>query len=149
MDEDQIDSTLYDYIGGREVIEKVHKVFYDKIYADPWIGKFFEDISQNVIEEQQTDFMSQAMGGPACYCGKLPIAAHKHMFITQELFELRVKYLQESLSESGLSLEAQARWLKIDGAFKNALIKKSRADCDLRYKTDKILEFANPNKKSA
>lgn len=145
MNEDQIDKTLYDFIGGREVLEKVHKVFYDKVYADSWLGQYFSEIDQSVIEIQQTDFMSQAMGGPACYCGKLPIAAHKHMLISEELFDLRTAYLKQSLHEVGVSSEGQIRWLKIDQAFRKGIVKKSRDECELRYKTDEILDF----KKSA
>ncbi|PIP90206.1 MAG: group 1 truncated hemoglobin [Bdellovibrionales bacterium CG12_big_fil_rev_8_21_14_0_65_38_15] len=141
MNEDQIDKSLYDFIGGRDVLEKVHKLFYDKVYKDPWLGKYFSEIDQNVIETQQTDFMSQAMGGPACYCGKLPIAAHKHMLISEELFDLRSTYLKQSLDEVGVSAEGQSRWLKIDQAFKNGIVKKSRDECELRYKTDEILDF--------
>ncbi len=144
-----IERSLYDLIGGRGTLEKVHKIFYDKIYAHPWIGKFFQEIQQDIIETQQSDFMSQAMGGPAIYCGKLPIAAHKHMFISEALFELRTKLLKESLTEAGVLPVHQEGWLKIDQAFKKGIIKKSSADCQLRYNTDQILEFPDPEKNIA
>jgi hemoglobin len=37
---------LFDLIGGRYTLDKVHKVFYDKIYAHPWIGKFLKRFSK-------------------------------------------------------------------------------------------------------
>ena len=34
------DNTLFAEIGGRAVLEKVHKVFYDELYAHPWLKNF-------------------------------------------------------------------------------------------------------------
>ncbi len=141
--------SLFDRIGGRPTIEKVHKIFYDKIYAHPWIGQYFKEIQQDIIEIQQTDFMSQAMGGPAIYCGKLPIAAHKHMFINIELFELRSQLLQDSIREVGLKKEEEEAWMKIDQAFKKGIIKNSLSDCQLRFNSDEIVNVPNPDKKAS
>jgi hemoglobin len=145
----KMDEKLYNLIGGRPTLEKVHKIFYDKIYADPWIGLYFKEIQQEIIETQQTDFMAQAMGGPSMYLGKFPIPAHRHMFITEELFELRTKYLKESLNEANVEPQYQEIWLKIDGAFKKGIIKTSIDECTLRYNTDEVLDFPNPSKKVA
>lgn len=136
---------LFEAIGGRDVIKKVHKVFYDKVYKHPWIGKYFLLIKQEVIEDQQTDFMSQSMGGPRNYLGKFPIPAHKHMFITEELFELREALLKEAMTEVGINPEHQDLWLKIDRAFKKGIVKTSPAECEKRYASDEILNFSNPN----
>jgi hemoglobin len=143
------ESHLFDLIGGRPTLEKVHKIFYDKIYAHPWISQYFAGIQQDIIEIQQSDFMSQAMGGPAMYCGKLPIPAHKHMFIPLELFELRTQILKDSLLEAGVSPENQAYWLKIDQAFKRGIIKKDLTECQLRFNTDEIMDIPDPTKRIA
>jgi hemoglobin len=137
-------TTLFEDIGGMETIKKVHKIFYDKIYAHNWIGKFFIEISQDVIETQQSDFMAQSFGGPKMYLGKLPIAAHKHMLITEELFELRKKLLEESLIEANVKLENREKWLKIDSAFRSGIVKKSINDCEKRFNTDEIQSYEEP-----
>lgn len=134
-------NSFYEEIGGRETLNKVHKIFYDKIYKDPWIGLYFANIPQEHIENQQSDFMAQIMGGPQMYLGNQPIPTHKHMFITLELFELRTKYLTESLIEVGLSEEQIQRWLRIDQAFKSGIVKEKVEDCKKRYNTDEILDF--------
>lgn len=137
--------TFFMEVGGRPLIEKVHKIFYDKIYADPWIGKFFISIDQKVIESQQNDFMGQSFGGKSSYLGKLPIPAHKHMLITEELFLLRTRLLTESLIEAKVSPEHIEIWLKVDGAFKNGIVKKSISDCVKRFVTDELECHENPN----
>jgi len=35
-----IDKTLFDRLGGQRTLEKVHTIFYDKLYIHPWLGKF-------------------------------------------------------------------------------------------------------------
>ncbi|MDH5673384.1 MAG: group 1 truncated hemoglobin [Myxococcales bacterium] len=137
-------TSLFDDIGGRPALARVHRIFYDKVYAHHWLRRFFAHVPQQVIEDQQTDFMTQAMGGPAVYCGRLPVAAHKHMFITDELFELRHQLLAQSLEEGGVRGENARRWLKIDAAFRGKLTKRSLDECEKRFNTDTLLSFANP-----
>ena len=108
-----MDQLSFKELGGRQVLLDMAKVFYDKIYAHPWLGEFFKDISQEVIEIQQVDFLQGALGGERVYCGKLPIPAHKHMYITQELFDLRSEILIESLKEVNACQELIDRILKI------------------------------------
>lgn len=136
-----IDKTLYDRLGGKSTFVKVHKIFYDKAYADPWLRKFFTDKPQEVLENQQTDFMIQLMGGPKAYGGKSPKSAHQHMVITSELFELRSKMLSDSIKEFGISDPLREEWLDADRTFKRALEKKSDAECTQAYPNQPILNF--------
>ena len=136
-----IDKTLYDRLGGKATFVKVHKIFYDKAYADPWLRKFFTDKPQEVLENQQTDFMVQLMGGPKIYGGKSPKSAHQHMVITEELFDWRSKMLSDSIKEAGIRDDLREEWLDADRTFKRALEKKSAADCTQAYPNQPILDF--------
>lgn len=136
-----IDKTLYDRLGGKPTFVKVHKLFYDKAYADPWLRKFFTDKPQEVLENQQTDFMIQLMGGPKAYGGKSPKSAHQHMVISDELFELRSRLLSDSIKELGFSDALREEWLDADRTFKRALAKSSAAECIQAYPNQPILDF--------
>ena len=138
---------LFEEIGGTEMLRKINKIFYNKMYAHPWIGQFFKDISQEQIESQQVDFMTQALGGPSVYSGRFVIEAHIHMMISEELFELREELLQEAFHEAGASPALMDKWNHIDAAFKKPIVKNSRADCKQRYTTEPILDFENPSSK--
>ncbi|HEC17991.1 MAG TPA: group 1 truncated hemoglobin [Gammaproteobacteria bacterium] len=116
--------SLYDAVGGLPTLEKVHKVFYDKIYAHPWLKQFFAGHSQQAIEGRQTSFMGEKMGGPK-YLGKPLRQVHENMYINRELAELRHAILRESLQEAGVTGELAERWLKIDQAFMKQIIKPS------------------------
>lgn len=139
-----INKTLYERLGGVETLEKVHKIFYDKAYKHPWLRLYFTDKLQQVLEEQQTDFMTQLMGGPKKYGGKTPKMAHQHMNITEELFSLRRELLSESIKEFGISDTLRQEWLIADSALKNSIVKKSKDDCRTAYNTQEILDFKNP-----
>ncbi|TNF00183.1 MAG: group 1 truncated hemoglobin [Deltaproteobacteria bacterium] len=137
----------FEELGGRDALERVAKKFYDLIYEHPWIGLFFKDIDQKVIESQQVDFMSAALGGPRVYLGKLPVPGHKHMMLTDELFDLREELLVQAMNEVGIKDELRERWLRIDEAFRKKLVKRDISECEKRFNTDEILDFPNPNPK--
>ena len=140
---------LFRAVGERAGIQKGARIFYDKIYAHPWLKLYFASVPQEHIENQQTSFMSGALGGPNHFCGRLPVAAHEHMFITDESFEVRNLLLRESLEEAGVAEEAADAWMKLDNAFRSSIVKTTVSDCKKRYNTDTILDFPNPMKKAS
>lgn len=120
-----LSDSLFDAVGGLPFIRKVHKIFYDKVYAHPWLGRFFEGHNQQAIENRQTAFMAVKMGGDVSYMGKEPKMAHRHMYITRELFDIRSALLRDSLVEAGLEKGLIDRWMKIDSAFHRQIVKQS------------------------
>lgn len=138
--------SLYDDIGGKPYLQKVVKTFYDKVYAHPWLGQFFKNTPQQHIENQQVDFMIGALGGPRIYSGRNPKDAHPHILITEEVFTLRNELLVDALNEEKASTELVERWLQIEGAFKNSIVKNSIKECKGRYASDEILAFDPPIK---
>ncbi len=134
----------FEKMGGTAMLVKINTVFYDKIYADPWIQKYFSAIPQEHIERQQVAFMQAALGGENLYCGQTPPTAHKHMYITEELFKARQVLLEEAFKECNANATLVEKWLRIDEAFYKRLVKASLEDCEKRYKTDVILDFPKP-----
>ncbi|MCH8156839.1 MAG: group 1 truncated hemoglobin [Nitrospinae bacterium] len=138
------DASLFDLLGGRATLERVHKLFYDKVYAQPWLKEYFKGVEQKVVENQQTDFMTSNMGGGKIYSGGFPQPVHKHMHITGELFELRAVLLRDSILECGIPEDLAERWLKIDQAFRSSLVKSDPSQCEKRYATDEIINIPKP-----
>lgn len=116
-----VKTKLFYDLNGFDTLRKAHKIFYDKVYAHPWLSPYFKGHEQSFIEEQQTKFMAEKFGGPREFLGKEPKYAHEHMYITEELFEVRQQLLRESLEEAGITEDLIERWLKIDSAFKKAV----------------------------
>jgi len=135
--------SLFDAIGGIEVMEHVHTVFYDKVYAHPWLGNFFIGHNQKAIELRQTQFMAEKMGSKSAYLGRELPLAHRRMYITEELLETRKGLLREALQEEGLSEKLILRWLKIDGAFWGKIKNKSLEEfhkVDFKYERPLIVD---------
>jgi len=138
--------SLFDQVGGLPTLDRVHKRFYDKIYAHPWLGRFFEGHNQEAIELRQTQFMGLKMGGDIRYPGMALELAHRRMYISEEMLELRQSLLRESLQEEHVPEALIGRWLKIDRAFWGHLQNdslESFQDIDLKYERPMIV--ANPD----
>ena len=136
--------SFFEEVGGYPTLKKVHKIFYDKVFKHPWLSKFFRDKSQDHLEDQQTDFMAGLFGGPKKYCGRFPREAHMHINVTEELFDLRHRILETAILEAGLSEEHAKEWLRLDGSFRRAVVKRSPDLCKKRWVQDEILDFENP-----
>ncbi len=141
-------TSLYQQIGGMDTLRRVHKVFYDKVYAHPWLGRYFADTRQDLIEEKQSRFMAEKMGAEDVrYIGHSPELAHRRMYISDELFDERQQLLRESLEECGVEASLIQRWLKIDGAFRRHIVNESLAAfeaVDLGY--EQPVNFSDPRR---
>lgn len=133
-DESGYDAELLNEIGGEEVILRVHQRFYDVLFDEPWLETFFFGKSKQALIMKQTQFMIAAFGGPNNYPGDTPAFVHMHMFITEEMAEVREKILREAILAEGLSESIADRWLKVDRAFRPAIVKKSVDECVLKCK---------------
>jgi hemoglobin len=137
-----MNQSLFDAAGGLPTLQKVHKIFYDKIYVHDWLKQFFAGHDQTAIEDRQTSFMAAKMGGPDVYPGKELKMVHETMYITTELFDIRHVLLDESLKEAGVADELRERWLRIDSAFMQKITKgsiESMYDNDWKYKKPIII----------
>lgn len=134
----------FEKMGGRSSLIAINKVFYDKVYAHPWLKLFFEKIPQQHIENQQVDFMQKVLGGANIYAGKAPPAAHMHIFITEEVYIVRKKLLEQAFIETNADKKLVNRWLTLDESFKRVLLKNSISKCKRRFNSDEILAFECP-----
>ncbi len=139
-----IDSTLFDRLGGMDTLRRVHKSFYDKLFAHPWLKQFFVEHPQEIFENQQTTFMAGLMGGPKIYAGKTPKMAHQNILITDELFEERHKILSQTIKEAGIADDLRQAWLDADRALKRALVKTSVAECKTMFEGQRIYNIPRP-----
>jgi hemoglobin len=128
-------------------VSAVNKVFYDKIFKDPWLKEVFRGVDQDIISRQQTDFIVGALGGPKRYGGRSPGDAHPHIFIQEDMWQVRERLLKEAFVETKFPADLQDKWLKIDQAFKHRILKNSVSECKKRYTMDEIIVVPNPDKK--
>ena len=132
---------LYERVGGIDTLNKVHEIFYTKIFAHPWLSKYFSIRPREHQIQQQTTFFTQLMGGPKRYMGKPPQDAHQFMMITEELFELRTNLLTESLIEHDIADDLRHEWIALNEMFKRVIVKKSVEECKLQFSHQELLNF--------
>lgn len=132
-----------------DMVFKVNEKFYELIYNDTWLKSIFVIVDQKIITTQQTDFIVGALGGPRRYCGRSPADAHPHIFVDEEMWQLREKYLRQAFQETNFPQELGEKWIRIDEAFKSQIIKKDKSECTKRYASDEIIYFPYPGKKAA
>ena len=124
--------SLLERIGGVETLERVHRRFYREIFDDDWLGRFFWGKDLESLVKKQTDFMHACLGGPNNYRGETPAIAHMHMFITDEIFDLRQAMLRRAVKAEGLPAEVVDAWLQADAVFRPAIVKQSVDECVMR-----------------
>jgi hemoglobin-like flavoprotein len=128
------DSDLLTEIGGEDVVLRVHQRLYDVLFDEPWLETFFFGKSKPALIMKQTQFMTAAFNGPNHYQGDTPAFVHMHMFITEEMAEVREKILKTAILAEGLPESIAQRWLKVDRFFRPAIVKKSVDECVLKCK---------------
>lgn len=131
-DHSNYDASLFDEIGSEDIILRVHQRFYDAIFEEPWLEKFFYGKEKETLIRKQTQFMVAAFNGPNNYMGDTPAFVHMHMLITEEMSNVRETLLKRAILAEGLSTSIAERWLAVDRSFRPAIVKKSVDECVLK-----------------
>ena len=97
--------TLFNKYGGKKTVGTIVINFYQKVMADENLKKFFTNSDMKILISHQTNFISQALGGPKEYTGLDMKAAHQNMNISQVDFDAVAGHLIKTLEE--LNVESQ------------------------------------------
>jgi hemoglobin len=89
--------TLFERIGGEQMIVEVVDDFYDRVLADPELKPFFKNTSMEKLRCMQQEFFSAALDGSITYTGKPLSHVHHGRGITKHHFTLFVNHLLDTL----------------------------------------------------
>ncbi|MGI9622180.1 MAG: group I truncated hemoglobin [Acidimicrobiales bacterium] len=103
--------SIYDAIGGDNIVAEAVEAFYAKLSSDPIIGGFFDGSDVDRLETHQRMFLTAALGGPDAYEGRDMRAAHAHLEISDTDFDVFLKSLAETLAEAGVDADRIAEVL--------------------------------------
>jgi hemoglobin len=95
--------TLFEQIGGEQMIVEVVDDFYDRVLADPELKPFFKNTSMEKLRYMQQEFFSAALDGPITYTGKPLSHVHHGRGITKHHFTLFVNHLLDTLRHYEIS----------------------------------------------
>jgi len=95
--------TLFERVGGEQMIAEVLDGFYDRVLADPELKPFFRNTSTDKLRSMQREFFGAALDGPVIYTGKPLSHVHHGRGITKHHFTLFVNHLLDTLRDRGIN----------------------------------------------
>ena len=109
-----ITPTLYEWAGGNEVLEKLTKVFYDKVFKDELLYPIFKNMSGDHTKHV-AHFIGEVFGGPKLYTENdhgshhKMVAHHLGRMLTEQQRKQWIALLLESCDEIGLADDPEFR----------------------------------------
>jgi hemoglobin len=100
MPEAIVHDAMYQQVGGDAGMEKLVDNFYQRLWADPSLDKYFEGIDGTALKKHQRQFLTYVLGaGGSLYEGEPLSSAHASLNITPEAFATVKHHLQLTLEE--------------------------------------------------
>lgn len=114
-----------------DALHAIARAFYDKVYAHPWIGRFFEGVSQPRQELKLVRFFHLAWHDPVFgpLQGQYLKEEHAHMYITHALFDVRQELFAAAMRELGHDEALVQVFLAFNERWRPSVVKASLAEC--------------------
>lgn len=97
---------IYDQLGGPDGVRTAVTVFYNRVTADPELGRWFQGVDLDRLKAHQRAFLTSAFGGPQVFSGRSLREAHADLEITDAAFDSMVSTLLTSLADLGVPTHA-------------------------------------------
>jgi len=105
------DDSLFQDLGGRDVIEKIAQYTAANFLADPRIKATFDDTNMERFEKLLSAQFCVVAGGPCEYKGRSMKDAHRALGLDNADFNAVVEDLQDALDKAGVPFATQNRFL--------------------------------------
>ena len=120
--------TLYQRIGGEEVIKSLVDIFYKKVFSDPLIGKFFLHTSIEKLKTMQLEFFTIALGGSKRTSTVSIYDAHHGRGIKREHLTRFTDCLLETLHDIGVNEEDSKEVIARIARYSNDVLGEATVD---------------------
>ncbi len=119
--------SLYQRLGGYDVIAAVTDEFLTRMILDKQLGRFFVGMSKGsktVLREHIVNFLCDLAGGPCHYIGKDLKPAHEGLGITEADWRLAVAHLVASLNRLNVPQREKTELVNAIAALKDDIVEK-------------------------
>jgi hemoglobin len=123
--------TLYERLGGYDMIAKIVDDFGPKLGKDPEIAPLVASLSMSSrMRNRQliVDQICQMTGGPCLYIGRPMPAAHQGLGITEDHWARAGKLMTETLDSLKIAEPEKAEFLALIDTLKPDIIEKKREE---------------------
>lgn len=101
------EETIYEKLGGEDVIGKLVEAFYPRVVKDPELAPLFEGSDIDEVMRKQKLFLTQFLGGPQLYSAEFghPMLRYRHLpfAITPKRAEAWLACMAAAMDDIGLS----------------------------------------------
>jgi len=95
----QIQTSLFDRLGGEVAVRNLVDKFYDRVLGDPQLAFFFEHAPMEKLRDMQFEFFVVALDGPIAYSGRPIQHVHHGMGITRKHLSRFLGHLLQTIGD--------------------------------------------------
>lgn len=117
------DLELWEALGKGRLLSEILVDFYNRVYEDPLLIPFFQDVTKQRLIEKQYNFMCQVLTGEDVYFGERPRNAHHWMVISDELLDHREELMESCLRRFGVAENFVKRLRAIEEMYREDIVK--------------------------
>ena len=108
-----VEASLYDRLGGPDVIAAVTDDFVAGVLGDRHLSRFFTGTLDSSLRQRVIDLLCEITGGPCVYKGRDMKAVHKGMGITDVDWKIAVDLFTKSLDKHHIAAQEHSEFLQI------------------------------------
>lgn len=120
----------YERLGGEVGLEKIVDDFIDRVTRDMMIGFFFRTIDRDRLKRLETQFAASHLGGPSRYEGRPLDVAHGSHPIMGGQFNRRLRILDQTLRDHGVSDDIREEWLRHNESLRHRITRDRSDECN-------------------
>lgn len=117
--------SLYDRLGGYDMIAATVDAFFERFGADPELAPFLGGINAAEgarIRQRFVDFICARTGGPCVYLGRDMRSAHEGLPITDAHFDRVVGHIRDALRAVGVPETAASELMEMVEALRSQIV---------------------------
>lgn len=119
---------LLERLGGQEGIGQLVQDMYQRVFDDPELAPFFENVDAQRLKRMQTEFITSALGGPINYSGAELQAIHAGRGITEKHFARFVGHLADAMEARQIDQHDLDSVLGQLALYQNQIVGKANVD---------------------
>ncbi len=116
--------SLYERIGGKEVLYRISAETLDKVAEDPKTKRSFDGVKMDLLKESLTNFLCVETGGDCIYEGETMENSHADAEITMAEFELMVHAMRQAMDHNNVGTREKNELLKKLAPMKREVVTK-------------------------
>ncbi|HBE71753.1 MAG TPA: group 1 truncated hemoglobin [Planctomycetaceae bacterium] len=120
--------SLFDALGGAEVVAKIVDSMYDLVLRDPSLSPFFTGVDVTHLRKMQYEFLASALGGPISYSGAELQAIHSKHSIGPTHFATFVGHMATAMKQHGATEGQVDEMLGQIAMFRDRIVGSSNVD---------------------